>query len=109
MNDLILYTNGKPELKKSLLEIIIDTEDKLKELTKVREDYRNAILNAMEEKGLTDLNDEIAGVFIHYNEAKEHLEHFDDKRLRAEKPDTYDEYVTFDGKRSANITIRRKK
>lgn len=109
MNDLILYNGGKPEIKKDLLQIILETEDKLQELSKIRDEYRKAILMAMEEHNLTDLNDEIAGVYIHYNEAKTNLETFDKERLRDEDPDTYDKYTNFDGKRSANITIRRKK
>ena len=108
MNEIIVYSEGRPQLKKSLLDVIIETEDKLQELTNIRDNYRELILKAMEEKGLTDLNNEILGVYIHYNEKKENQERFDKTKLRNLEPEKYDEYVTFDGVKNAYISIRRK-
>jgi len=108
MNDLTIIPGEKPSLHKSAVETIIEIEEKLKEYTDMRDEYRSILLKGMEEKGITDILDEESGLHIHYNEAKESLETFDKKQFRKEEPDMYDKYVTFTGKKSAYLTVTRK-
>jgi len=108
MNDLVIIPGDKPALKKSAVATIIEIEDKLKEYTAMRDEYRAILLKAMEEKGITDILDEETGLHIHYNEAKDSLETFDKKQFRKEEPDMYDKYVTFTGKKSAYLTVTQK-
>jgi hypothetical protein len=108
MNDLIIIPGERPSLQKSAIETIIEIEDKLKEYTAMRDEYRAILMKAMEEKGITDILDEETGLHIHYNEAKKNLENFDKKQFREENPDVYDMYVTFTGKKSAYLTVTHK-
>ena len=108
MNDLIIVTDDKAVLKNEMVTNVIEIEDKIKELKKVQDEYKKAILTAMEEKGIIKIVDDITGLSITYVEAKEHLEKFNQEKFREEHPDLYDDYVTMDGKKSAYITIRLK-
>ena len=63
---------------------------------------------AMEEKGVIKILDDVSGLSITYIEAKENLEKFNQAKFREEHPDLFDEYVTLDGKKSAYITIKIK-
>ena len=108
MNDLVIIPGEKPALHKSAVETIIEIEDKLKEYTAMRDEYRSILLEKMEENNITDILDEETGLHIHKNEAKDNLETFNKKQFREEQPDMYDQYVTFDGKKSAYLTVTRK-
>ena len=108
MNNLITLENDKAILKEEVIAQVIEIEDKIKELKKIQDEYKKAIMSAMEEKGLIKLTDEITGLSITYIEAKENLEKFNAEKLREDHPELYDEYVTMDGKKSAYITIRIK-
>lgn len=108
MNNLITVDNDKAILKEEVIAQVIEIEDKIKELKKIQDEYKKAIMSAMEEKGLIKLTDEITGLSITYIEAKENLEKFNAEKLREDHPELYDEYVTMDGKKSAYITIRIK-
>ena len=55
---------------------------------------KQSILEEMENKGILSLKDETVGLSISYIASTER-ETLDSKRLRDEKPDTYDEYVKF--------------
>lgn len=108
MNNLITLENDKAILKEEVIAQVIEIEDKIKELKKIQDEYKKAIMSAMEEKGLLKLTDEITGLSITYIEAKDNLEKFNAEKLREDHPELYDEYVTMDGKKSAYITIRIK-
>ena len=108
MHNIIVMEDGKASLQESIIKQIIEVEDKIKELKEIQDNYKKAIMSCMEELGLLKISDEVRGLYINYIEAKENLEKFNAIKLKEEKPDLYDEYVTFDGKKSAYITIKRK-
>ena len=109
MNNLIIIADkNKPILREDMVQEVLEIEEQIKQLKQVQDNYKKAIMNAMEEKGVIKLTDEITGLSITYIEAKENLEKFNAEKLREEHPDLYDEYVTMDGKKSAYITIRIK-
>lgn len=106
MNDLITIDNEKAILRNDMITTVITIESQLKELKKVQDEYKKAILEAMEEAGVIKLVDEITGLSITRVEAKENQEKFHPELLREKEPDKYDEYVTFDGKKSAYLIIK---
>ena len=108
MNNLITIENDKPILKEDMVLKVIEIEDKIKQLKTIQDAYKEQIKEAMEEKGVIKIQDEISGLLITYIEAKENLEKFNQIKFREEHPDLFDEYVTLDGKKSAYITIRLK-
>ena len=108
MNDLVIINNDKPAIKKSVAEVIIETEEAIRKYSEVRDAYRESILEAMLEHGITDIKDEASGINIHLNEARDDIEVFDKKRFRAEDPDGYDKYVNFNGHKNAYITLKIK-
>lgn len=108
MNDLIIVNEEKAILKDEMVANVIEIEDKIKELKKVQDEYKKAILSAMEEKGVIKIVDDITGLNITYVEPKTNLEKFNADKFREDHPDLYDEYVTMDGKKAAYITIRVK-
>ena len=108
MNDLIIINDDKTAIKKSVADVIIETEENIRKYSEVRDAYRESILESMLEKGITDIKDETSGIYIHLNEARDDVEIFDKKRFRAEDPDGYDKYVRFDGHKNAYITLKIK-
>jgi len=108
MNNLITIDNDKAILKEEMVKVIIETEEKIKELKLIQDSYKKAILSAMQENGVIKIVDDISGLNISYVEAKENLEKFNQDKFREENPDLYDEYVTMDGKKSAYLIIKKK-
>ena len=108
MSNLITIENEKPILKEDMVLKVIEIEDKIKQLKTIQDAYKEQIKEAMEEKGVIKILDDISGLSITYIEAKENLEKFNQAKFREEHPDLFDEYVTLDGKKSAYITIKIK-
>lgn len=108
MNNLITIENEKPILKEDMVLKVIEIEDKIKQLKNIQDEYKKQIMDAMEEKGVIKILDDVSGLSITYIEAKENLEKFNQAKFREEHPDLFDEYVTLDGKKSAYITIKIK-
>lgn len=108
MNNLITMNQDKPILQEDMVLKVVTIEEEMKRLKEIQDHYKAEIMEAMEEKGVIKLLDDISGLSITYIEAKENLEKFNQTKFREEHPDLYDEYVTLDGKKSAYITIRIK-
>ncbi len=108
MNNPIIIKDGVPVIDSHLVARIIMVEDKIKELKKIQDEYKKALMIAMEENNILKASDYQSGLSITYIEAKENLEKFDVDKFREENPDMYDKYVTMDGKKSAYIAIRLK-
>lgn len=108
MNNLIKIENEKPILKEDMVLKVIEIEDKIKQLKNIQDEYKKQIMEAMQEKGVIKILDDVSGLSITYIEAKENLEKFNQAKFREEHPDLFDEYVTLDGKKSAYITIKIK-
>ena len=108
MNELIKIENDTAILENKMVQDLITVEQRIKELKKIQDSYKEAIRKAMEEKGVIKLVDEIAGLTISYVAAQNNLEKFNKDKFQEENPDLYDKYVTMDGKKSAYITVRTK-
>lgn len=108
MKDLIKIENDTAILENQMVQDLITVEQKIKELKKIQDTYKEAIRKAMEEKNLIKLVDETTGLTISYIAAQNNLEKFNKDKFQEENPDLYDKYVTMDGKKSAYITVRIK-
>lgn len=107
-NELITFKDSKPILDIQMVDSLIKLEKEIKELKDIQETYKKFIKEAMEEKNIAKIIDEIAGLTITYVPEQTNLEKFHKDKLQEEKPEVYDSYVTMDGKRSAYITIKVK-
>jgi hypothetical protein len=108
MKDLIVIENDTPILESGMVDNLIDIEKRVKELKTIQDGYKKAIKEAMEDKGIIKIADEITGLSISYIAEQTNLEKFNKEKFQEENPDLYDKYVTMDGKKSAYITIRTK-
>lgn len=108
MNELITMVDEKPVLENKMVMNLINIQTKIKELKEQEENYKKIIKEAMEEKEIIKISDEINGLTITYIPEQKNLEKFNKEKFQEENPDMYDKYVTMDGKRSAYITIRTK-
>ena len=108
MNNLITMNQDKPILHEDMVLKVVSIEEEMKRLKEIQDHYKQEIMDAMKEKGVIKILDDVSGLSITYIEAKENLEKFNQTKFREEHPDLYDEYVTLDGKKSAYITIRIK-
>ena len=108
MKDLIVIENDTPILESGMVDNLIDIEKRIKELKTIQDGYKKAIKEAMEDKGIIKIADEITGLSISYIAEQTNLEKFNKEKFQEENPDLYDKYVTIDGKKSAYITIRTK-
>ncbi len=108
MKDLIVIENDTPILESGMVDNLIDIEKRIKELKTIQDGYKKAIKEAMEDKGIIKIADEITGLSISYIAEQTNLERFNKEKFQEENPDLYDKYVTMDGKKSAYITIRTK-
>ncbi|MGN1312237.1 MAG: hypothetical protein ACI4U4_04445 [Bacilli bacterium] len=108
MKDLIRIENDTAILENKMVQDLITVEQRIKELKKIQDTYKETIRKAMEEKNLIKLVDETTGLTISYIAAQNNLEKFNKDKFQEENPDLYDKYVTMDGKKSAYITVRIK-
>ena len=108
MNELITITEEKAILDSQMVNDLILVEKQIKELKEIQDNYKKAIKEAMEEKNIIKLLDEISGLSITYISAQNNLEKFNKDKFQEENPELYDQYVTMDGKKSAYITIKVK-
>lgn len=108
MNELITIKNEKAILDTKMVDDLILIEKQIKELKEIQDTYKKAIKEAMEEKNVIKLLDEISGLTITYISAQNNLEKFNKEKFQEENPELYDQYVTMDGKKSAYITVKIK-
>ena len=108
MNELITIVNDKALLDSEMVQSLITVEKQIKELKEIQDTYKKAIKEAMEQKNIIKLLDEISGLSITYISAQNNLEKFNKEKFQEENPELYDRYVTMDGKKSAYITVKIK-
>lgn len=108
MKELVVLENGTYLLDEYVAKDIALFEQRMKEIKTQYDNYKNAIKQEMEAKGIISIKDEVNGITINYTAEQTDLEKFDKDRFREENPELYDNYVTLDGKKSAYITIRVK-
>lgn len=108
MNELITVVEDKAILDSKMVEDLIIVEKQIKELKEIQDTYKKAIKEAMENKNIIKLLDDITGLSITYISAQNNLEKFNKEKFQEENPELYDQYVTMDGKKSAYIAIKIK-
>ena len=108
MNELITITEEKAILDSQMVKDLILVEKQIKELKEIKDNYKKAIKEAMENKNIIKLLDDITGLSITYISAQNNLEKFNKDKFQEENPELYDQYVTMDGKKSAYITVKIK-
>lgn len=91
MNDEIIEYNGDvPQLAQEISEKIAEFEKTIKELKKQEDELKEKIKQAFEDNGVLKLENDLLNITYVESYDKEAL---DTKRLRAEIPEIYDEYV----------------
>lgn len=91
MNDEIIEYNGDvPYLAQEISERIAEFEKTIKELKAQEEELKAKIKQAFEDNGVLKLENDVLNISYVESYDKEQL---DTKRLRAELPEIYDEYV----------------
>ena len=108
MNELITIVNDKALLDSEMVQSLILVEKQIKELKEIQDTYKKTIKEAMENKNIIKLLDDITGLSITYISAQNNLEKFNKEKFQGENPELYDQYVTMDGKKSAYITVKIK-
>lgn len=104
MNEIVKLENGEYGLVKDAVTTIVTIENEIKRLKECQDVYRERILKTMEDDNIVKID--IPELTIIRKEATTR-ETLDSKRLRAEHPDLYDEYVNLSNVKGS-ITIKLK-
>lgn len=108
MDNLIIYEKGEPMLNLEVANNILAIEKKMRELKEIQDENKRLLKDAMLEKGILKIQNEILGLSVTLVEEQTNLEKFDKAGFKKENPDLYDKYISFTGKKQAYITIRTK-
>ena len=107
MNNLIMLQEGVAVLDPATADKIADFERRMKEIKAAEDALKESILDEMEEKGILSIKTE--QMTISYVGGSDR-ESFDSKRLRADDPDLYDQYVKLTHvKSSIRIKLKEEK
>ena len=98
--ELIKVENGISILSAETSDMIANFERQIKALKEQEDALKEAIKKEMEEKGIIKLEDDFNGLSITYV-APTYRETFDSKKLKADNPDLYDEYVKISNVKSS--------
>lgn len=90
MNDLVVLEDGRYGLVQDAVDTIVTIENEIKKLKDMQDAYKERLLSLMEEKDIKEIDIPELKITRKFASTKETL---DSKRLRAEQPDLYDEYV----------------
>lgn len=104
MKELVLLEDGRYGLVVDVVDTIITIENEIKKLKEIQDSYKEKILNAMEENDVKEIDIPELKITRKYATTRESL---DSKKLRAEHPDLYDEYVKI-SEVKGSITIKVK-
>lgn len=102
MDGLITLSNGVALLDPATADRIEDFERTIKEIKEKEDELKQKILEEMEEKNILTLKTETMTISYVAPTDRETL---DSKRLKAEQPDLYDEYVKMSPVK-ANVRIK---
>lgn len=106
MNELIKIVNQEPVLETDAVETLIALEERIKIIKTKQEEYKKSIKEEMEAKGIISLKTN--RLSITYVPEQVNLEKFNKELFQEEMPDTYDKYITMDGKRASYIVMKVK-
>lgn len=103
-NTIITMNKDGTSLSQKTLQSIISVETELKAIKEKEKELKEALLSEMKKRGIKKID--TPEVILTYIEPTDR-EKFDSKKLREDKPDLYDEYVTFsEVKESIRIKIK---
>ena len=104
MNELVKLENGRYGLVQDVIDTITTIENQIKELKGMQDTYKERLLNLMEEYDVKEIDIPELKITRKFATTRESL---DSKRLRAEHPDLYDEYINItDVKGSITIKVK---
>lgn len=96
--ELIKVENGEYELAKDAVDTIVTIENEIKKLKELQDNYKEELLNAMEQNNIIKLEtDELTITYV----APTDRETFDSKTFKADHQDLYDEYVKMSSVKSS--------
>ena len=87
MNEIITIVDGKVLLDSRLSEKIIAVEKQLKELKNIQDTYKKVIKEAMEEKCIKKIINEVEGINITYTSEQKNLERFNKDKFQEDYPE----------------------
>lgn len=92
MNNLVVLENGELDIALDVKQTIFSIEKEIKNLTELRDKYKKALIQEIEDRGMTKCNisNELFTLTYKGPSTRETL---DSKRLKADMPEIYDEYV----------------
>lgn len=104
MNELVRLPDGKYGLVNDAVVTITTIENEIKRLKEIQDNYKQVLLEKMEEIDVKEIDIPELKITRKLATTRESL---DSKRLRAEHPDLYDEYVNItDVKGSITIKVK---
>lgn len=105
-NSLVVLDNGEVELASEAKKTIFAIEKEIKMLNELKDNYKKILIKEIEERGITQcsINNELFTLFYKAPTTSERL---DSKRLKADMPEIYDEYVKISNV-SSSISVRLK-
>lgn len=106
MDNLVVLDSGELQLASDVKKTIYSIEKEIKNLTELRDKYKKALIQEIEDRGIINCNIKNELFTLTYKGASTR-ETIDSKRLREEKPEIYDEYCKI-GNVSSSISVRLK-
>lgn len=96
--ELIKVENGEYGLVQDAVNTIVTIENEMKRLKELQDNYKEELLNAMEQNNIIKLEtDELTITYV----APTDRETFDSKSFKADHQDLYDEYVKMSSVKSS--------
>lgn len=106
MENLVVLDNGELQLALDVKQTIFTIEKEIKGLTELRDKYKKALIQEIEDRGIINCNIKNELFTLTYK-GPSTRETIDSKRLREEKPEIYDEYCKI-GNVASSISVRLK-
>ena len=106
MNNLVVLDNGELDVASDVKQTIFAIENEIKKLNELRDKYKKALIQEIEDRGFTkcSIKNELFTLSYKAPSTKETL---DSKSLKADMPEIYDEYVKV-SEVSSSISVKLK-
>lgn len=106
MNNLVALENGEYEVQADIKQTIYAIENEIKKLSELRDNYKKALIEEIEKRGITKCNIKNELFTLTYK-GQSTRETLDSKRLKEDMPEIYDEYVKVSNV-SSSISVKLK-
>ena len=106
MNNLVLLENGEFDVAVDVKNTIFAIENEIKKLKEMQDNYKKALIEEIEKRGITKCNIK-NDLFTLTYKAPTTRETLDSKSLKADMPEIFDEYVKISDV-SSSISVRLK-